>query len=269
MQYSIHEIAKIFGNTPGAIRFYEEVGLVNPGRDGAGSRVYTKENIMELFYLRKYCSFGLKLREVVEYFNDQNTKDLDAVSALLSEKQKEAEQQARYYEKSAQWIRQYNEKITSLESYVDIFHPVSVPDYYLLMDEDFVGKSPRQQSAVQKWIAVSPLSRISVVSDFAGRRLEKQRIAFSIQRENAEEFCLPLPPCTEMLDKGRCIYTVVKLESRDFDMIREEMYLDLISRMGNAGYAFSGRTVSNILFTHKIGGIQYKYFEVWLLCKNA
>jgi DNA-binding transcriptional MerR regulator len=264
MSYTIREVARIFGNTVGGIRFYEEAGLVHPDRDSSDNRVYTLENILELFYLRKYCTFGLKIREVMEYFTDQNTKEIQDVSGLLKTKQREAEEQARYYQHSAEWIGQYNEKLENLETYIHSFTPEQPEDYLLLMDDALVSKSKQHQDVIKRWIAVSPMSRILRIAHIENKEVRSSQSAFAIRKSLAEELNLPMPAYTRVLRGAPCMYRVVKQKSSGFTPIPDETLVSLINQIEEQGRRCSGLTASSILFTHRINGVQYKYFELWV-----
>lgn len=263
MQYTIREIARLFGNTVGAIRFYETEGLVNPQRDESGNRVYTMENILELFYLKKYCSYGLKIREVTEYFHEQNTKSLDDVEGLLEEKLVDAQAMALYYQKSAEWIARYQHTLRNLEHSVGRLVPIVAPDYYLLMDEQLVSKRKDRQEIAQKWIAAAPLTRISTLTRMEGGRILQKQACFAADAQNARELRLPLPDYTKRLRGARCMHTILRIPSTGFDYIRDEDFLEGQQRMEAMGVTPSGYSVSNILFTHNMDGVQYKYFEMW------
>lgn len=66
--YTITELAKEFGVTPRAIRFYEDRGLLAPKRAGAGSRqrVYSPRDRTRLMLTLRGKRLGLSLAEVRE-----------------------------------------------------------------------------------------------------------------------------------------------------------------------------------------------------------
>ena len=64
--YTITELAREFDVTARAIRFYEDHGLLNPGREGAGgrSRVYTPRDRTRLLLTLRGKRLGLTLAEI-------------------------------------------------------------------------------------------------------------------------------------------------------------------------------------------------------------
>lgn len=72
--YSISELAKEFDLTPRAIRFYEDMGLLQPLRQGAGGRVrvYTPRDRARLVLTLRAKNLGLSLaqaRELVDMYD--------------------------------------------------------------------------------------------------------------------------------------------------------------------------------------------------------
>jgi DNA-binding transcriptional MerR regulator len=63
--YTIGALAREFDVTPRAIRFYEDEGLIAPGRD-AGRRVYGKREYVRLKLILRGKRLGFSLAEVRE-----------------------------------------------------------------------------------------------------------------------------------------------------------------------------------------------------------
>jgi len=63
--YSIADLAREFGITPRAIRFYEDKGMLEPGREGL-RRVYTERERVRLLLIVRGKRLGFSLRECQE-----------------------------------------------------------------------------------------------------------------------------------------------------------------------------------------------------------
>jgi len=70
--YSISELAKEFEVTPRAIRFYEDQGLLSPGRKGR-RRVYGERDRVRLRLILRGKRLGFALSEVKEMFDLYDT----------------------------------------------------------------------------------------------------------------------------------------------------------------------------------------------------
>jgi DNA-binding transcriptional MerR regulator len=64
--YSISQVAQRTGFPPTTLRFYEETGLVLPGRSPAGYRCYDDADIERLSFIGRAKGFGLSLDEITE-----------------------------------------------------------------------------------------------------------------------------------------------------------------------------------------------------------
>ena len=65
--YSISELAKEFGVTTRTIRYYEDQGLLNPGRDGV-NRVFSSRDRVRLKLALRGKRLGFSLGEIRELF---------------------------------------------------------------------------------------------------------------------------------------------------------------------------------------------------------
>ncbi|HET9822915.1 MAG TPA: MerR family DNA-binding transcriptional regulator [Burkholderiaceae bacterium] len=95
--YSIAELAEEFDVTPRAIRFYEDVGLLEPGRAGR-TRVYTLRDRTRLKLTLRGKRLGLSLQEIKQlvdmYDSPADTApQLNAFLAVLAAHRAQLEQQ--------------------------------------------------------------------------------------------------------------------------------------------------------------------------------
>jgi len=65
---TVSEAAAQVGLTAHTLRWYEQVGLVTPvGRDSAGRRRYTEQDLNQLTFLTKLRSTGMPVREMLRF----------------------------------------------------------------------------------------------------------------------------------------------------------------------------------------------------------
>ncbi|MFZ5632283.1 MAG: MerR family transcriptional regulator [Bacillota bacterium] len=64
--YQISELAEEFGVTTRTIRYYEEVGLLNPHRTNGSHRIYTNRDRARLKIILRGKKFGFPLAEIKE-----------------------------------------------------------------------------------------------------------------------------------------------------------------------------------------------------------
>ena len=112
--FTIKEVSDLFDNTRGAIRFYEEKGIIQSTTVGTSSRrQYTEEQISHIKNVLVLRTLGLSVKAVAEL----QTKDADLKDAVLSKR-------AEIYASIDSRIREINllnEALSALESGKDIF----------------------------------------------------------------------------------------------------------------------------------------------------
>ncbi|KAA0259028.1 MerR family transcriptional regulator [Deferribacter autotrophicus] len=65
--FQIGEVAEMLGITTRTIRYYEEIGLMDPPqRLEGGIRIYTKDDIKRLKFILKLKELGISLKEMQE-----------------------------------------------------------------------------------------------------------------------------------------------------------------------------------------------------------
>ncbi|MDX2235951.1 MAG: MerR family DNA-binding transcriptional regulator [Hyphomonadaceae bacterium] len=82
--YSISELAREFGVTPRALRFYEDKGLLTPRRDGM-NRVYLSRDRARLVLILRGKRVGLSLieiKEILDLYNVDESRRLQNQLAL-------------------------------------------------------------------------------------------------------------------------------------------------------------------------------------------
>ncbi|WP_457420681.1 MerR family transcriptional regulator [Roseateles sp. P5_E7] len=116
--FTITELAAEFDITPRAIRFYEEAGLLEPGRKGR-NRVYTPRDRTRLKLTLRGKRLGLALQEIkqlVDMYDSQASAapQLQAFLAILAQHREQLEQQRRDIEVTLAEIRQHEKRCRSL-----------------------------------------------------------------------------------------------------------------------------------------------------------
>jgi DNA-binding transcriptional MerR regulator len=92
--YLIAEVAQRTGFSTSALRFYEQNGLVRPGRTPSGYRRYDDEHLETLAFIGRAKGFGLTLDEITELLGlldqDQCAPVQDRLKDLVDTKIAEA-----------------------------------------------------------------------------------------------------------------------------------------------------------------------------------
>ncbi|MBN8487104.1 MAG: MerR family DNA-binding transcriptional regulator [Burkholderiales bacterium] len=116
--FTITELAQEFDITPRAIRFYEDVGLLEPARSGR-NRVYTHRDRTRLKLTLRGKRLGLSLLEIKQLVDmyDSGTDDrpqLEAFLLVLGEHRRQLEQQLNDIQVTLVEIGQHEARCRSL-----------------------------------------------------------------------------------------------------------------------------------------------------------
>jgi DNA-binding transcriptional MerR regulator len=116
--FSIAELAEEFDITPRAIRFYEDVGLLEPSRAGR-NRVYSQRDRTRLKLTLRGKRLGLSLQEIKQlvdmYDSPSDTRQqLNAFLAVLAEHRCLLEQQREDLEITLAEITQHEQRCRDL-----------------------------------------------------------------------------------------------------------------------------------------------------------
>jgi DNA-binding transcriptional MerR regulator len=115
---TITELAQEFDITPRAIRFYEDVGLLTPGRQGR-NRVYTHRDRTRLKLTLRGKRLGLTLQEIKQLVDmyespDDTAPQLQAFLGVLQSHRLQLEQQRKDLEVTLAEIAQHEARCRDL-----------------------------------------------------------------------------------------------------------------------------------------------------------
>jgi DNA-binding transcriptional MerR regulator len=116
--FTITELAAEFDITPRAIRFYEDMGLLEPGRKGR-NRVYTPRDRTRLKLTLRGKRLGLALQEIkqlVDMYDSQASAapQLRAFLVILAQHRGQLEQQRHDIEVTLGEIQQHEKRCRAL-----------------------------------------------------------------------------------------------------------------------------------------------------------
>lgn len=116
--YTITELSQEFDITPRAIRFYEDMGLLTPARDGR-NRVYTVRDRTRLKLTLRGKRLGLSLQEIKQlvdmYESPSDTaQQLNAFLAILQTHRDQLAQQMEDIRVTLEEIEQHEERARGL-----------------------------------------------------------------------------------------------------------------------------------------------------------
>lgn len=84
--YKIGELASLTGATTRTLRYYEELGLLEPIRNTSGQRLYSEEALTRLNFIGELKSGGFSLLEIKTFFDSwhENSTGAEAAEATMN-----------------------------------------------------------------------------------------------------------------------------------------------------------------------------------------
>ena len=108
----IGEVSKQTGVAVGALRYYEDLGLLQSERGGNGYRYYPREAIKQVQFIKKAQTLGFSLEDIGEVLNVHRQGDIpcELVESLLQEKIDQLEMQILQMQQLKAELEQYRNR---------------------------------------------------------------------------------------------------------------------------------------------------------------
>lgn len=152
MYYKIGSLAKRFGITPQALRFYEQHGLLVPERaqDGTARR-YQARNLKWLYSIRRYHELGFSLDETLALFSCETP---EALGRMVTEKQAQTERALEALTRRLKVLRHQETDLALISRLLCRCEISVMPQLWLIIDQtgQDLDLSPSLQNEVQRWM---------------------------------------------------------------------------------------------------------------------
>ena len=207
--FTIKEVSDLFGNTRGAIRFYEEKGLIHPQRDEHDFRWYSIDDIFQLFYLKRYASMSFSLDETLTTFVKEAELTLPEIQTRINKREQELNAQIERLMQQREELRKYRRVLQECESPCTRIEVC--PDYYVLTADAFADMTAADLPALKALIAAMPLT--SVHADLIeGPSGWRSVTSLGIIEANARAAGIPLHPKMRKLPGSLAAVRCVRCE---------------------------------------------------------
>lgn len=275
MYYKIGALAKQFGITTQALRFYERHGLLLPTRKSeGGDRRYQSRNLKWLYSIRKYHDLGYSMEETLALFSCESIEELEAMAA---EKEAELQRELALLERRLEAVRRQREDLAHILRQLDKCEIVEMPRLWLLINQkgQEVDQSAALQREVQDWMQFLPWVYAASVIDGGllgmPKNWELREHGFCVEEETAEKLGMSPGPHTEMIGGQRAIHLITGL-SRTCDTVEEllDRGLTYAREQGLTVTSAVGRSLAKtkeVLCREDLRPLTI-YFEYWLIIEE-
>ena len=131
-KYSIGKVAKAFGFTKEALRFYERTGILIPQRNENGYRYYTRFQLQRVAVIKRMQNIGFSLKEIAAMLTDYSQERLmENLRTCIAEKERALAYQEVLLERLQQDVDFYG-----VEENYDRIELVNLPEQFVLYFDD-------------------------------------------------------------------------------------------------------------------------------------
>lgn len=259
--YRARDLYQNLGLTRETLRYYEEVGLIAPGRNqNSQYREFTFDDVARLMSIDFYKKRGfspLKIRELIEA---EKHRDLE----LLDQKISDIKETIRAGQRILRRLAETKAFCEYAAQSKKVFSVKELPPYWVLETFDAVSSLNEYQERIlgsldlQEEDILSNLVRV-VTFDSAGYKGTKMCLVS--KAPNGKEAAGRLS-----LESGRCLHTVFDADSHD-DSLMEKMFFESHQWATEHQKHFVGVVYIFIRFVELSELKERNFYEVWIPLK--
>jgi len=118
ISYSIGELSKLVSTSPRTIRYYEEIGILDPPKKKSNKRIYNNKDLRRLKFIKRLKLLGLSLAEMaglkkIYRIQQSNNAVLLKLLDLLDHHEERLDQNIRDLKKLKTEITSYKTRINT------------------------------------------------------------------------------------------------------------------------------------------------------------
>ncbi|NCB51286.1 MAG: MerR family transcriptional regulator [Clostridia bacterium] len=272
MYYKIGSLAKNFGISTQALRFYEQHGLLVAERpELGGARRYHARNFKWLYSIRRYHDLGFSMEEILTLFTCSKP---EALAAYMDVKQRETRDEIALLEQRLCALERQKADLECIERLLFINELVNMPSLWLLINQDDqrVDLSPDLGQSIQEWMRFLPfVYAASIMSPEVFCHPDKpivRQSGFCVEQEKALELGLDPGAHALSLENCRTVHTVTQLNRQNPSL--KQLLSHTLDFITETGLVVNGPVVGRCLA--KTGEVKCKdtlcpesvYYEYWI-----
>ena len=271
MYYKIGTLAKRFGITTQAIRFYEKQGLLfSHFEEDSTTRRYHTRNLKWLSSIRRYHEMGFGMKEIQQLFLCEQPEEL---GAQMDAHEKKLLAEIAEREKMLAAVRRQKRDIARIEELAGRCVMEPSPALWLLIDQEgqHLDESASVSGVWENWIRELAHVYSAVVVDaeaiYRGSELEGRKSGYMVEEDVAKALGLAHNECVQRVQYDLCIHTIAKKEK-----IYKDNELRYIPRFAQEnGFTLAGQAIARCLC--KVGEVNCQdaqvipsaiYYEYWI-----
>ena len=217
MYYKIGTLAKRFGITTQALRFYEAQGFLAPDREQMSTtRRYHTRNLKWLTSIRRYHDLGFGMEEIQKlFFCDEPGQLRDR----MEEKEREVLAEIAALKKRLKALQRQEADLERIESLLYQCEISPSPRLWIVIDQigQYLDESKSTEALIQNWMkelafvySASIIPHEAVIQD---NKLADRKSGFCIEEDMAGKLLLDDGEGVEIICYEHSIHTITKLSA--------------------------------------------------------
>lgn len=268
-------LAKRFGITTQAIRFYEKQGLLVSRCEDSTTRHYHPRNLKWLSSIRRYHKMGFGMKEIQSLFLCETPEH---IGMQMDAHEQQLLDEIRERERMLAAVRRQKSDIERIRRLLGVCSMEASPVLWLLIDQD--GQRLDESEAIKEiwenWIVELAFVYSAVLVDpqaiVNDCELDGRQSGYCVEDAVMDELGLKRNDCVARFECGLCIHTIAIKEK--INKGNELHYV--LDFMREQGLVFDGEAVGRCLC--KVGEVSCReaqvipkeiYYEYWIPVKKS
>ena len=275
MFYKIGTLAKRFGITTQAIRFYEKQGLLVSQYEDSTTRRYHIRNLKWLSSIRRYHEMGFGMKEIQKLFLCETP---EAIKAQMDMHEEKLLAEIRERERMLAAVHRQKDDIERIERMLHTCILEPSPILWLLIDQEgqHLDEAEEIKDVWENWIRELAFVYSAIIVDpeaiVTNSELSGRRSGYCVDESIALKLNLKRNDRVKRFDHPLCIHTITQKAKGNKG---NELHY-ILDYMNAHGLAFDGDAVGRCLC--KVGEVNCQddqvipsaiYYEYWIPVKKV
>ena len=268
----IGEVSRILDIPVQTIRFYEQQGIVSPGRIGEGG--YREYETWDLFYLGEcmmYRNMGLTVGEIKKVLHQE---PLSYLSGCVKRRLAQIKEQRAMELLMERYLMEYGRKIEVLHYNVGKYWITKQPElaYFANVERNgneytYVKSNNEKRLRWNKHLPLVQSIQLLSLNDLLDKNAQDRDVWISaVEKELMPILHLRMEEDVQSLPEEICVATIFDAGERG--QLSLERYRDIMRQLELQGYKPSGDIRSHLLARCWENGSYHRYFEVFVPIKK-
>ena len=247
--FTIKQIADLFGNTKGAIRFYQEKGLVAPEIAPNGYRYYSIDDFFQLLYLKRFASMSLSLDEVALDFRRESRSGVGDLEAILAGKSCTLRDRIEELRRQLDALEAYRQQLRDAQSDDGAASIVFARECWALPGESVPVLAADDPATLEKLVSLIPITVVGGrlgLDVGSGNAVSGLKIPASVAIDNGLVFGEPF----YTLPAGLMVTKVARARSSHLGEDLRAESTNLAAFAARRGYATAGDVFTEPILVH-------------------